>query len=85
MANWSANLLVSETFLTLTEFLGSSGTFLLFGGISVISLVFIYFLVPETKGLPIEEVEQMLEEGFKPWFCCLSNEDKVDHKVGNAS
>lgn len=66
MANWTSNLIVSETFLTLTKALGSAGTFLLFAGFSVIGLVFIYFLVPETKGLPIEEVELMLEKGYKP-------------------
>lgn len=66
VANWTSNLIVSETFLTLTEALGSAGTFLLFAGFSTIGLIFIYFLVPETKGLPIEEVEHMLEKGFKP-------------------
>lgn len=60
VANWSSNLIVSETFLTLTEHLGSAGTFLLFAGFSLIGLVFIFMLVPETKGLPFEEVEKML-------------------------
>ena len=32
--NWVSNLIVSETFLTLTEQLGSAGTFLLFAGFS---------------------------------------------------
>ncbi|GAB4826490.1 Sugar (and other) transporter [Ancistrocladus abbreviatus] len=66
VSNWSSNLVMSESFLTLTEHLGSSGTFLLFAVFSLIGLTFIYFLVPETKGLPIEEVEQMLDKGFKP-------------------
>ncbi|XP_074271965.1 inositol transporter 4-like [Silene latifolia] len=66
VANWTSNLIVSETFLTLTQALGSAGTFLLFAGFSAIGLIFIYLLVPETKGLPIEEVEIMLEKGFKP-------------------
>ncbi|KAL3505570.1 hypothetical protein ACH5RR_030952 [Cinchona calisaya] len=69
VSNWTSNLIVSETFLTLTEALGSAGTFLLFAGISLVSLVFIFFLVPETKGLPFEEVEKMLETGFTPSSC----------------
>ncbi|GAB2298966.1 Sugar (and other) transporter [Dionaea muscipula] len=83
VSNWSSNLIVSETFLTLTQHLGSSGTFLLFAGFSALGLIFIYFLVPETKGLPIEEVERMLEKGFKPDLCGLrkkkeySKEDKL--------
>ncbi|KAK4417886.1 Inositol transporter 4 [Sesamum alatum] len=67
VANWSSNLVVSETFLTLTEHLGSSGTFLLFAGFSLIGLAAIFFLVPETKGLQFAEVEKLLEKGYTPF------------------
>ncbi|XP_073150799.1 inositol transporter 4-like [Henckelia pumila] len=70
VSNWVSNLIVSETFLTLTEAIGSSGTFLLFAGFSTIGLVAIYMLVPETKGLQFEEVEKMLEKGFRPRLFC---------------
>ncbi|XVF28027.1 hypothetical protein REPUB_Repub14bG0160000 [Reevesia pubescens] len=66
VSNWVSNLIVSETFLTLTKALGSAGTFLLFAGFCVIGFICIYWFVPETKGLQFEEVEQMLETGFKP-------------------
>lgn len=78
VSNWVSNLIVSETFLTLTEALGSAGTFLLFAGFSTIGLIAIYFLVPETKGLQFEEVEKMLEKGFKPRLCCKPNLDDDD-------
>ncbi|XP_051129131.1 inositol transporter 4-like [Andrographis paniculata] len=80
VSNWVSNLVVSETFLTLTEALGSAGTFLLFAGFSAIGLVAIYFLVPETKGLQFEEVEKMLERGYKPGLCCSSKEVDDDTK-----
>ncbi|KAL0376311.1 UNVERIFIED_CONTAM: Inositol transporter 4 [Sesamum calycinum] len=67
VSNWTANLVVSETFLTLTEHLGSSGTFLLFAGFSLIGLVSIFLLVPETKGLQFGEVEKLLEKGYSPF------------------
>lgn len=67
VSNWTSNLLVSETFLTLTEHLGSSGTFLLFAGFSSIGLVAIFLVVPETKGMQFEEVERMLKKGFSPF------------------
>nr|GMD45608.1 inositol transporter 4-like [Ipomoea batatas] len=75
VANWVSNLVVSLTFLTLIEAIGTSGTFLLFAGCSVTGLVAIFFLVPETKGLQFEEVEKMLEKGHKPslLFCCNRN------------
>ncbi|KAL9139906.1 hypothetical protein ABFS82_14G001300 [Erythranthe guttata] len=67
VSNWCSNLIVSETFLTLTEHLGSSGTFMLFAGLSLTGVVFIFLLVPETKGLQFEEVEKMLHKGYSPF------------------
>ncbi|GFP83100.1 inositol transporter 4 [Phtheirospermum japonicum] len=67
VSNWSSNLIVSETFLTLTERLGSAGTFLLFAGFSSVGLVAIFLLVPETKGLQFAEVEKLLEKGYSPF------------------
>nr|UQE85996.1 inositol transporter 4 isoform [Mesembryanthemum crystallinum] len=69
VSNWCTNLIMSETFLTLTEALGSSGTFLLYAVFAFIGLIAIYFIVPETKGLAFAEVEEMLEKGFKPSLC----------------
>ncbi|KAJ8513423.1 hypothetical protein OPV22_003857 [Ensete ventricosum] len=68
VANWVSNLIVTQTFLSLTEALGTAPTFLLFCGISAVAFVFIFLLVPETKGLPFEEVEMMLEsKDYKAW------------------
>ncbi|GJU11698.1 inositol transporter 4 [Tanacetum coccineum] len=75
VSNWVSNLIISETFLTLTEVLGSAGTFLLFAGFSTVGLVAIFFLVPETKGLQFEEVEKMLEKGYRPTLCCRQDKD----------
>jgi len=61
-ANWVSNLIVSQTFLTITNAIGPAYSFLLFGVVSVIALFFVLIFVPETKGLPIEEVETMLEK-----------------------
>ncbi|KAG6550528.1 hypothetical protein Mapa_007897 [Marchantia paleacea] len=58
-ANWCANLVVTQSFLTLTTAIGTSYTFLLLGGISIAALLFVFLFVPETKGLSFEEVETM--------------------------
>jgi hypothetical protein len=42
------------------EFLGPANIFLLFGAISLLSLVFVILKVPETKGLTLEEIESKL-------------------------
>ena len=34
----------------------------MWGGLCCVSLLFVYFLVPETKGLSLEQVDKMLEE-----------------------
>jgi sugar porter (SP) family MFS transporter len=58
MANWLFNFIVSLTFLTLLVALGQSGTFFLYAGIGVLTLIFVYFLVPETKGKTLEDIEE---------------------------
>ncbi|XP_050229599.1 inositol transporter 4 [Mercurialis annua] len=76
VANWSSNLLVSSTYLTLTENLGAGGTFFVFAAVSCVSLCFIYWFVPETKGLQFEQVEKILEDGYKPSLCGGRKKDK---------
>ncbi|KAM7500550.1 hypothetical protein LguiA_024964 [Lonicera macranthoides] len=61
-ANWISNLIVAQSFLSLTQGIGTSWTFFIFGVISLVALFFVLIYVPETKGLPIEEVEKMLEK-----------------------
>ncbi|XP_062185198.1 probable inositol transporter 2 [Phragmites australis] len=68
VANWVSNLIVTQTFLSLTKALGTSATFFLFCGVSFLALAIVFFTVPETKGLQFEEVERMLErKDYKPW------------------
>ena len=57
VANWSFNLLVALTFLDLIELFGRSATFLLYAGLSVAALAFVWFLVPETRGRSLEAIE----------------------------
>jgi MFS family permease len=56
-ANWIFNMLVSITFLTLLELIGPSRTFWLYGVLAIASFAFSYYLVPETKGRTLEEIE----------------------------
>jgi sugar porter (SP) family MFS transporter len=66
VANWGANLLVAVSFLTLTHSLGKPATFWLFGGISIAAWLFAYYLVPETKGKTLEQIEAHFRSGKHP-------------------
>ncbi|MGQ3412993.1 sugar porter family MFS transporter [Natrinema sp. LN54] len=62
VVNWAGNLIVSLTFLRLVDGIGQTGTFWLYGVLSLFALVFCYRLVPETKGRSLEEIEADLRE-----------------------
>jgi SP family galactose:H+ symporter-like MFS transporter len=66
VANWGANLIVALTFLSLAQAIGKSGTFWLYGIISIGSLFFVHFLVPETKGHSLEAIQSHWRSGKHP-------------------
>ncbi|KAL5214293.1 hypothetical protein ABZP36_003445 [Zizania latifolia] len=85
VANWVSNLIVTQTFLSLTKALGTSATFFLFCAISFLALVVVFFTVPETKGLQFEEVEKMLErKDYKPWKRYYPDEPPKGREIGLA-
>jgi sugar porter (SP) family MFS transporter len=51
-----SNFLVSLTFLSLIEAAGNSLTFALYGAFCVLTLVFVRYVVPETKGRELESI-----------------------------
>ncbi|QCD88856.1 D-xylose-proton symporter-like 2 [Vigna unguiculata] len=57
LVNFGANALVTFAFSPLKELLGAGILFYIFCVIAVASLAFIYLIVPETKGLTLEEIE----------------------------
>lgn len=60
LVNFAANALVTFAFSPLEALVGTWVLFAGFGVIGVLSLVFIFLLVPETKGLTLEEIEAKL-------------------------
>ncbi|RZC93438.1 hypothetical protein C5167_026052 [Papaver somniferum] len=57
LVNFSSNALVTFAFSPVETLIGSGMLFVVFGEIALLALVFIYFIVPETKGLTLEEIE----------------------------
>lgn len=59
---WVSNLIVSQTFLSVAEALGTGPTFLILAVITVLAFLFVLLYVPETKGLTFDEVELIWKE-----------------------
>jgi len=55
-AQWAANYFISSTYPAMMEF-SSGGTYFFYGIMSVLSLVFVWKMVPETKNKTLEEME----------------------------
>ena len=57
--SWMGNVLVSSTFLTISSPNGLMpyGAFWMYGTISLLGFFWLYCVLPETKGLPLEKVE----------------------------
>ncbi|MFV0566451.1 MAG: sugar porter family MFS transporter [Flavobacteriaceae bacterium] len=58
IALWLASFTLTYTFPLLNNAFGASGTFWLYGIISVAGFVFIYKTLPETKGKSLEQIEE---------------------------
>jgi SP family xylose:H+ symportor-like MFS transporter len=56
MAQWAANYLISSTYPVMMEFSGAF-TYGFYGAMSLLSFVFVWKMVPETKGKTLEEIE----------------------------
>ncbi len=66
VTNWAANFIIAATFLSLVDLIGESGVFLLYALIAALAWVFIFKLVPETKGLSLEQIEAYFRSRSRP-------------------
>jgi SP family galactose:H+ symporter-like MFS transporter len=62
--NWIANAIVGMTFLLLLAGLGNGNTFLLYGALNILFIIFFVIFVPETKGVSLEKIEANLMSGL---------------------
>ncbi|KAK7906850.1 hypothetical protein WMY93_015462 [Mugilogobius chulae] len=69
--NWATNLLISMTFLTVTEMMGLPSMLFLYSGMCFVLLVFVILCVPDTKGRTLEEISKELAKKnyFKVRLC----------------
>ncbi len=65
-ANFIFNIIILSLFPVMITKLGEGATFGLFGIVCIFSLVFVYFMVPETKGISLEKIEENWKNGISP-------------------
>jgi len=59
---WGTAFLVTLSFNNITELFGTGETFWIFASASVVGVFFTYFVVPETKGKTLAEIEFSLNK-----------------------
>ncbi len=57
-AQWAANYFISSTYPVMMEFSGGL-TYWFYGAMSILSFIFVWKMVPETKGKTLEEMEKL--------------------------
>ncbi|NWH50563.1 GTR12 protein, partial [Fregata magnificens] len=72
--NWGINLLISLTFLTVTELIGLSWVCFIYTIMSLASLAFVVVFIPETKGCSLEQISMELakQKYVKTPLCWMS-------------
>ncbi|EFA76332.1 sugar transporter family protein [Heterostelium album PN500] len=82
LGTWLANILANVLYLPLVEALGHSGLYWFYSGSCLLCLLFVAIFVPETKGIPIEELYKMLiKENESPTKIITSSPQKNNDKV----
>ncbi|XP_042537915.1 solute carrier family 2, facilitated glucose transporter member 12 [Dipodomys spectabilis] len=73
--NWGINLLISLTFLTVTDLIGLSWVCFIYTIMSLASLVFVILFIPETKGCSLEQISMELAKAnyVKNNICFMSH------------
>jgi sugar porter (SP) family MFS transporter len=57
--NWFAAWVVTQSFLSIVDLIGTAGAFFLFAAFCIVTLVFVRRFLPETKGKTLEQVQEM--------------------------
>lgn len=62
---WLGDIIVTDTLPVLLESIGLAGIFGIYAAVCVISWVFVFLKVPETKGMPLEVITEFFSVGAK--------------------
>lgn len=66
VSNFAFNFFVVASFPVLLHRIGGAWTFWIFGFVSILCIIFVYFFVPETKGISLEKIEENWVNNVNP-------------------
>ena len=66
LSNFAFNFFVVASFPVLLNRIGGDLTFWMFGFVSFLCIIFVYFFIPETKGISLETIEDNWLNNVKP-------------------
>ena len=66
VANFAFNFFVVGSFPVLIHRIGGAYTFWIFAAVSMLCIIFVYWFVPETKGISLEQIESNWIKGVRP-------------------
>ncbi|KAH7249602.1 hypothetical protein FSOLCH5_015136 [Fusarium solani] len=83
---WGCNIIIASTFLSMMKGMTPSGAFGFYAAICFFGWLFVVFFYPEVKGLPLEEVRKVFENGFDVKLAAqMQRELKVASQMSQAS
>ncbi|KAH9415336.1 Solute carrier 2 (Facilitated glucose transporter) member 8, partial [Dermatophagoides pteronyssinus] len=75
--NWTCAFLMTKNFELLKDSITTEGTFFSFSGLAIVSIIFVIFLLPETKGKSSEQIAQ----NFQSKTSSLDVTKRGNHKL----
>ena len=60
IVNFVSNVIVTVTYVPLQQLLTLAGAYVLYLVVAVLSILFVFFIVPETKNRSLEQIEELL-------------------------
>lgn len=62
------------------DLINLSGTFLLYAIVSIIGCVVLYIMMPETEGVPLEDIQEHFANKSKTFVTKIERSDKINEK-----
>ena len=84
--NWIGNLIIAATFLSVSspDALTAYGAFWLYGLVAFAGFAWLYFALPETKGLSLEEIEKYFRREGDGYAAVDGNDEEQEDLVHGA-